>query len=404
MILCIWLLLNVIKSYHTWSHLLPPLRQTACPHILPLYIQKHSNVPYQKNKLRKIKKEKKFKKNKNINYIKNFKKNSTYLYLYLYMCTLLLLPCPWSLPHQRQSSISFPPIDCTGINSAVQSVKVRHSKPPYFAVHRGRQTGVFPTWTLANAQTTNFPNALLRKFISLEAAEAFVLDGTTPTDAVTSIISPMAKAKLVGVQHTLFLYTDGSCIGNQNVLTTSSPAGWGVAIVTEFTDLPTASPNASLVAQLYGPVVSAQREHGLPFATTEVGSNNTGELSAIAAALSWLLHTETAGTQAVICYDSQYAADSVLGAFNGKRNEKLIQHCRSLYLRVSLQRPLSMQHVKGHSNNRWNNLADQLANQGNSGQSHLSMAYIMDKTNIDTGITTSPGYPPQVPPAEDAPT
>ena len=283
-------------------------------------------------------------------------------------------------------------------------MKVRHSKPPYFAVHRGRQTGVFPTWTLANAQTTNFPNALLRKFVSLEAAEAFVLDGTTPTDAVTSIISPMAKGKLVGAQHTLFLYTDGSCIGNQNVLTTSSPAGWGVAIVTEFTDLPTASPNASLVAQLYGPVVSAQREHGLPFATTEVGSNNTGELSAIAAALSWLLHTETAGTQAVICYDSQYAADSVLGAFNGKRNEKLIQHCRSLYLRVSLQRPLSMQHVKGHNNNRWNNLADQLANQGNSGQSHLSMAYIMDKTNIDTGITTSPGYPPQVPPAEDAPT
>ncbi len=357
-----------------------------------------------------MEKSKKFKKNliykknsKKVKKFKNLKKKSNHLYLYLYICTLLLLPCCRSLPHQWQSSISPPSLECTGTTLAVQSLKVRHSKPPYFAVHRGRQTGVFPTWTLANAQITNFPNALLRKFISLESAEAFVLDGITPTDAVTRIVSPLAMAKLVGVQTTLFLYTDGSCIGNQNVLTTSSPAGWGVAIVTEFTDLPTASPNASLVAQLYGPVVSTQPDQGLPFATTEVGSNNTGELSAIAAALSWLLHTEATGTQAVICYDSQYAADSVLGAFNGKRNEQLIQHSRSLYLRVSLQRPLSMEHVKGHSNNCWNNLADQLANRGNSGQSHLSVAYT-DIANIDKGTTQSPSYLPQGTPAEDAPT
>ena len=202
----------------------------------------------------------------------------------------------------------------------------------------------------------------------------------------------------------MFLYTDGSCIGNQNVLTTLSPAGWGVAIVTEFTDLPTASPNASLVTQLYGPVVSTHPERDLPFTTTEVGSNNTGELSAIAAALSWLLHTETSGTQAVICYDSKYAADSVLGVFNGKRNEQLIQHSRSLYLRVSLQRPLSMQHVKEHSNNCWNNLADQLANRGNSGQSHLTPASCSDTANIDNGTNRLSYYSPRVIPAEDAPT
>ena len=173
-------------------------------------------------------------------------------------------------------------------------------------------------------------------------------------------------------------------------------------MVSEFTDLSTASPNASLIAQLYGPVVSAHPAQDLPLAITEVGSNNTGELSAIAAALSWLLHTETTGTQAVICYDSQYAADSVLGGFNGKRNEQLIQHSRSLYLWVSLQRPLSMQHVKGHSNNCWNNLADQLAKRGNTGQSHLSAMYYLDTATLDNG-TNQLSYSPQVTPAEDAP-
>ena len=196
-------------------------------------------------------------------------------------------------------------------------------------------------------------------------------------------------AKSDNIQPTLYLYTDGSCIGNQNVLTTASPAGWGVAIVSEISSQTTASIEATLVAQLHGPVTSAHPEQGLPFATTEVGSNNTGEISAIAAALTWLLHTDTSSTPAVICYDSQYAADSVLGAFNGRRNEQLIHHSRSLYSLVSLQRSLSMQHVKGHSNNQWNELADQLANRGNSGQSHLSSSYNKDKSNIDIGTPQS---------------
>ena len=400
MILCIRLLYNVNKSHITWSGPLHFLQIVTCLYILTLYIHKHLNVPYKKN-LEKSKKEKIQKKLKKIKK-KKIKKKLNLLYLYLYICTLLL-PCTWPLPRQLQFIVLFSlsPPGCTGDSLTVQPKQGRH-KPPYFAVHRGSQTGIFPTWTLANAQTKNFPNALLRKFISLEAAEAFVLDGTTPSDASTHIVSPLAMAKIAGDQDKLFLYTDGSCIGNQNVLTTSSPAGWGVAIVTEYTNLSTASEAATLVAQLYGSVKSTQPEHGIPFATSEVGSNNTGELSAIAVALAWLLHIDTSRAQAVICYDSQYAADSVLGAFNGKRNEQLIQHTRSLYTLVSLQRPLSMHHVKGHSNHHWNIVADQLANRGNSGRSHLHPEHI-DITNTDTG-TNQPSNQPPDSPAEDAPT
>ena len=116
------------------------------------------------------------------------------------------------------------------------------------------------------------------------------------------------------------------------------PTGWGVAIVTEVSSQLLASTNATLVAQLYGPVTSPQPNQGLPYATSEMGSNNSGELSTIAAALAWLLHTDTSRTQAVVCYDSQYSADSVQGAFNGKRNEQLILHSRSLYSLATCQR------------------------------------------------------------------
>jgi ribonuclease HI len=104
----------------------------------------------------------------------------------------------------------------------------------------------------------------------------------------------------------------------------------------------------------------------------EVGSNNTGELTAIAAALSWLLKEDPTRRPAIICYDSKYAADSVEGLFNGKRNEQLIQYTRSLYTLVSLGCPLALQHVKGHSNNQWNDMADHLAKLGNKGLSHIS--------------------------------
>ena len=392
MIYCIWLLLVLIKSQYTWSRpfifLLPP----KCLYITPMYI--HTHIVLYLKKIKKIK--------KNIKKKKNLEKFN-YLYLYLYICTLLL-SCVWLPLSHSQPTPSLPSTGCTGTPATVQPKMARHNKSPCFAVHRGRQTGVFPTWTLANDQISHFPNALYRKFICREAAEAFVVDGTTPSDTSTPTGSLLAVAQPEEEQYTLYLYTDGSCIGNQNVLTSRSPAGWGVAIVGEVSSLPSASTKATLVAQLFGPVTTDQPAHGLPFSTAEVGSNNTGELSAIAAALTWLLHTDTLQTPAVICYDSQYAADSVLGAFNGKRNEQLIHHSRSLYVQVALQRALSMTHVKGHSdNNQWNDLADALANRGSKGQSHLSPGYVMDIQNIDIGNQLLPHGPPEVQ-AEDAPT
>ena len=63
-----------------------------------------------------------------------------------------------------------------------------------------------------------------------------------------------------------------------------------------------------------------------------------------------------------------------------------------------------MQHVKEHSNNKWNEIADQLANLGNSGQSHPSLEYSKDIINIDKGPNQLSRYSLLDTPAEDAPT
>ena len=186
-----------------------------------------------------------------------------------------------------------------------------------------------------------------------------------------------------------------------------------MAIVSELSSAPTASNAATLLAQLYGPVTAPQDEgESLPLTCLEIGSNNTGELSAILAALSWLLHSAPPHLPATICYDSKYAADSILGSFNGTRNETLIYFGRALYTQVSIQRSLTLQHVKGHSNNQWNDLADHLAKLGNQGLSHLSPPKEVNLSaqhraptlNIDNNISGTAHIHPSTPMAMDAPT
>jgi ribonuclease HI len=61
------------------------------------------------------------------------------------------------------------------------------------------------------------------------------------------------------------------------------------------------------IAELFGPVELDPSSPHYLFA--KVGSNNTGELSAICEALRWLLHSAPASQPAVICYDSECACE-----------------------------------------------------------------------------------------------
>ena len=115
---------------------------------------------------------------------------------------------------------------------------------------------------------------------------------------------------------TVIIYTDGSCVGNYNVKEKVHPAGWGIVVITGGDGRRDAS--AVLVDERHGPVeLNPQSEQYLGATVT---SNNTAELSAIGQALKYVLDKYTSLMEIphiVIRYDSEYAASSVVGLFNG---------------------------------------------------------------------------------------
>jgi ribonuclease HI len=161
-------------------------------------------------------------------------------------------------------------------------------------------------------------------------------------------------------------YTDGSCTGNRNVRDTENPSGFGVFVGRDDNE------SVKLVAELYGPV-STSPSHPL-YLGAEYQSNNTAELTAIGEAflyLSKMIDRNPDGKlpPVTIFYDSEYAAKSVRGIFNGKKNKKLIKRIREIYQHEATRRGgrITWTWVKGHGNNEFNNRADTLANLGAAG-------------------------------------
>ena len=108
---------------------------------------------------------------------------------------------------------------------------------------------------------------------------------------------------------------------------------------------------------------SAQRYIGAEDAT-----NNTGELTAIVRALEYML-AEKSTRPVLLRYDSQYAAGVASGTMRARTHKALVRRANRVWREVFTQRAGAVwtAHVRGHSNNKWNDRADQLAKQGKGG-------------------------------------
>ena len=96
------------------------------------------------------------------------------------------------------------------------------------------------------------------------------------------------------------------------------------------------------------------------FLGAEVGSNNTGELSAMAHALRWLL-IEGSTTAVTIRGDSQYALHIASGEWRAKANRELSARGQALWNEVTSLRTVEAEHIRAHRGHRWNERADHLA-------------------------------------------
>ena len=182
----------------------------------------------------------------------------------------------------------------------------------------------------------------------------------------------------------LALYTDGSCRDNNNNKVSTQPAGWGIAVVEGKVDENRKiTREGRLIESLYGPVITDLKSKY--FLGTEKASNNTGELTAICEGLLWLKDHETSNRPVAFYYDSKYAAKITTGEFRAKDNKHLAATARALLKTVLEKRKVRFEHVEGHSNDRWNDKADELANIGAEGKQSLKGRY---EGSVPTTLTT----------------
>merc|ERR1712110_1154283 len=105
---------------------------------------------------------------------------------------------------------------------------------------------------------------------------------------------------------------DGSCPRNNSDTAEDDKAGWGIFITDD-----------NFTMDNYGPVVLD--ENSPFFIGAEKGTNNTGEISAIAMALLWIQTKEKHPQKYVIRYDSEYAAKMTQGEWIIKENVGLVR-------------------------------------------------------------------------------
>jgi ribonuclease HI len=247
-----------------------------------------------------------------------------------------------------------------------------------------------------------------------------------PSKIINLVNNPISHFEAA---ETLFLYTDGSCPVNRNVAFNTCAAGWGVvavrlvdSVVAKLEednlsiDLPALEhflnpKTASVVAELYGPVIvcGASGDSSKPLDDCGlgaiVGSNNTGELSAIGEALLYVRdHVTPTPKRLVLMFDSEYAARSVTGEYDGPKNKSLIVKIRQV-LQSTIQKlagdggeelsssdRVSFVHVRAHNNNFFNDRADYLAKRGAAGDvcsigRYFSLAVKTEDSNSTTSTS-----------------
>jgi ribonuclease HI len=278
----------------------------------------------------------------------------------------------------------------------------------YYAVRVGRRTGVFRNWSEVQAQIIGFPKPDFKKFPTLEAANAYFKDTNIMYERKVAggtgdrpLWGPRPLPEVFATsRHSLWLFTDGSCKDNSNVAHQVRPAGWGVVAVkcTCLNELDL--PAVEVIDEFCGRVaVDPRMTASQRFLGAEHGSNNTGELTAVAEALLWLRRlydpacasfvnhvgssvptAELRSLPVLINCDSVYAANAVLGVHNGLKNRALIDRTRAVFDAVRAAAGpatgLVFAHVRGHSAHPWNDRADQLAELGGASQGPIATAPI----------------------------
>lgn len=238
----------------------------------------------------------------------------------------------------------------------------------YYVVWKGRETGIFNTWTECKRQVHEYPGARYKSFKTLYEAEAEFAAGaavranrgansritkpptkqkaskeaTEPNKAPTKRIRQYTSDDVLAIPANIKIFTDGACEPNPG------EAGSGIAIYQD-------NSLAELWYGLYNPN----------------GTNNTAELNALQQALLTAQQETGKGKSVAIFCDSMYSIQCVTqwaygwekkGWNRGKKeikNLEIIQEMFALY--NTLKDEIMVFHVPGHAGIEGNELADRMS-------------------------------------------
>ena len=228
----------------------------------------------------------------------------------------------------------------------------------HYVIWKGKQTGVFDTWSIVQAHVAGMSDAQYMGFPSKnEADSAFKssytkalmqrsLDKGKESNKIKSSSTKSAAPQYVAERNKeaeIQIYCDGACSPNPG------KSGSGMAVYQ----------NKQLISLWYG-------------LHEPNGTNNTAELNALLEALK-LAKTTLANNQTTqILSDSKYSIDCITkwakgwkakGWTRGKgeeiKNLDIIKNAFSLY--ESIKNNIIISHVKGHANIEGNELSDRMA-------------------------------------------
>ncbi|MET7027720.1 ribonuclease H family protein [Ligilactobacillus salivarius] len=209
----------------------------------------------------------------------------------------------------------------------------------FYAVKKGRKTGIFTTWAECQKQVSGFPKAEFKSFISKQEADNWLKE-------IKSSNENRRKS------YSVIVYTDGGSRNHGNKkgehVKKNDKAAWAYLIKYQ----------GSIISNTDG-------EYG--------STNNRMEIMALKKALLDLKQRELQNEKILVVLDSKYVLDAITkrwlqswekngwktSAGTGVKNKKL-------WMEISRLLPefpnLDYQWTKGHANDEGNNLVDELLN------------------------------------------
>jgi len=186
----------------------------------------------------------------------------------------------------------------------------------YYGVRIGRKTGIFTDWGECRKQIMGYPNAVYKSFLTREEAEAYMQQDDGPKlDESTALVA----------------YVDGSFRNDTRRI------GYGVVLLYQ-------GKHRCLNGEVTDPALG--RLH-----------NVAGELAAAMTAMRFA--AEKGFPELIIWHDYEGIAAWCTGGWAAR--DPVTQAYKAFYEALPADLTVEFRKVKGHSGNRYNDMADELA-------------------------------------------